>query len=270
MFSRIQKPFKHLISVLCKKLKAGIRSKYTAIVALLVAFSFINSTYISSSVYKFAYNVYGEVILWCGEIYQSSLLKLCINLNNCEEKISSERNLLIAEKTRLFNENTLLRKKLKLVDGNNYKYVTAFVTQTIYPKGERALVISAGVKDGLQIGNLVISEYGVVGRISEVSQNFSITSLLGSSSVKIAAIILPSNEQCIVGSSVASHLSISYLDDITKIKEGSQVITSGKDSLTPYGTEVGKTILHNNKIYLDFDKRALDPLIVKVVIQIDL
>lgn len=258
---------KELCLIVFKKIKSFIVSRFTSTCLLIGIIFAVNITSSSKPLYQAAYNLYGTFILTYRDSYSSALSKICKSLDTCDQKINTEMKLSKRLQDRLIHENTLLRQQLKLASETNYQYVTAFVTHEVYPKGERSLIISAGIGNGLEVGNLVLSEYGIVGRVSQVTEKFSIVSLLGSNSVKIAAIILPSHDQCMVSSISDGYLTINYLNNSNHITNGSAVVSSGKDNITPYGIQIGTTIKKNGKVYLNFDTRSFDALLVKVIIR---
>jgi cell shape-determining protein MreC len=89
--------------------------------------------------------------------------------------------------------------------------------------------------------------------------------------VKIAGIILPSYQNCIVGINASQDtgnlsLSIGYLSDVNGVNEGDAVISSGKDGITPFGLKIGAIIKSESNFFVSTKKQIFDSLIVQVII----
>ncbi len=63
----------------------------------------------------------------------------------------------------------------------------------------------------------------------------------------------------------SSNLVINYLNNIEKVTDGSEVISSGKDGLTPFGMSIGKIYKKEGKFFVVTEKRKIDSIIVKIV-----
>jgi len=227
---------------------------------------------ISNTIYGIGYQIYGNTTLFLKDLYENTLKVQSNDQNNLNDiKLIRENAYLEQKYQGLVYENKLLKKQLKLIENTNYKYISAWVTQTTHPKGENAIVISVGAKDSVKVGNVVINEHGILGRISRTTEKFSIVSLLGNSNVKIAGIILPSYQNCIVGINASQDtgnlsLSIGYLSDVNGVNEGDAVISSGKDGITPFGLKIGAIIKSESNFFVSTKKQIFDSLIVQVII----
>lgn len=249
--------------------KLFIRFKpYILILAVIGLISLINSEkyMISKKIYDIGYSIYGNSVIFIRSAYEDIFKKL-------EDSPESFENAYLEQKyAALLAENEFLKKQLNLIENIHYKYISAWITQVTHPKGENSLVISAGIKDGVKVGNIVINENGIVGRVSDVSEKFAVVSLLGNDNVRLSAIISPSYQNCIVGGnsdpeSSNLKLSVSYLNEVNAVKDGDSVISSGKDGLTPFGLKIG-TIqkLSDGRVFILTKKQSLNSLIVQVIV----
>ncbi len=197
----------------------------------------------------------------------TSRISLLFNQNKQEEKINLVP--LQVELTRLQKENQLLREELKMVPVIKFNYKSVKIFQITQFKGEEALVIAAGLKEGIKVGDFVLNTKGLIGRVVK-SDNFAIVAPLGSESIKIPAIVIPSAQTCIVGKNLASsddlELNISYLKENNAVKEGDIVVSSWQEGL-PFGIEIGYLIKVDGKFRVRKEKNLLDSQLVQVLIR---
>ena len=251
----------------------NILKPYIIIIAVLILVLIINSAkhQLSTKLYGAGYNAYGNINLYIKDLYTNILERKYNNQNLNDLKLLRENSYLEQKYQRVLSENELLKRQLKLVDKSNYKYISAWVTQTTHLKGENSLVISVGEKDSVTVGKVVVNEYGIIGRVSQTTENFSVVSLLGNANVKIAGVILPSYQHCIIGGNINKktddlNLSIEYLGDVHGIKEGDVVMSSGKDGITPFGLKIGVVTKSDSKLFVLAKKQIFDSLIVQTII----
>lgn len=220
---------------------------------------------VKASLYSAGYNLYAGASDFISRLYAYTSLQ---DGNIHDVELLREKKYLEQKNAVLQEENKLLKSKLNLIDNRNYKHITAVVTQITYPKDEIAFVLSAGEKDGIAIGNIVVNEEGVVGRISRTTAKFSVVSLLGSENVKVSSLILPSYQDCIVSGKATekdSLLKINYLQNTEDLRDGDEVISSGKDGMTPFGLRIGDIKKISGKIFVS-PKKILHSTIVKIIV----
>lgn len=127
-----------------------------------------------------------------------------------------------------------ITKMLKL-EASNFKVVySKVVLRNIYDFYD-VITISKGLRDGVQKGNVVVNELGVVGVIKEIHENYSEVSLLTNNetniSVKINNVygILSGKDKKIIVKNVTEKL----------VKVGDMIYTSGLTDI-PGGIKIGK------------------------------
>ncbi len=173
-------------------------------------------------------------------------------------------------------ENLMLKESINFVDNIKYKYLTTRISQITHHNGRRAVVLSAGQNDGVRIGNIVMNTNGIVGRITKTNDTFSIVTLIGEDSIRFAAMILPSQKKCIVGSSIKNTnynnkasvivLTINYLSDMSGIHDDDVVITSGEDGITPYSIKIGIIKFKDNMATIQLEQNFFESPFVQIIL----
>lgn len=138
----------------------------------------------------------------------------------------------------LQSENLALRKLLSVVEEEQYNNVTAkLLSISLNPFSKTALV-SAGEKHGIQLNQVVTNSDGLVGRIIEVSKNFSKIMLVTDANSRIPITTTVSGEKGIWAGD-NDNGKILYLPKQHRIQNGDRVITSGYGNIYPHGILVG-------------------------------
>src|SRR5438128_7552451 len=108
-----------------------------------------------------------------------------------------------------------------------------------------SIVLGAGAKDGVLLDDVVISDQGVVGRVSEVGNNYSKVLLVTDSSSAVSALVQGSRAAGIVRGQFGDTLVMDWILQTEPVKEGDVVITAGLGigdelrSLYPKGLVIG-------------------------------
>jgi rod shape-determining protein MreC len=108
-----------------------------------------------------------------------------------------------------------------------------------------SIVLGLGTDDGVKIGHVVLSDQGLVGRISEVGTNYSKVLLVTDSSSVVSALVQGSRATGIVRGQFGDSLIMDWLLQTEPVKEGDVVITAGLGigeelrSLYPKGLVIG-------------------------------
>lgn len=110
----------------------------------------------------------------------------------------------------------------------------------------RTVKIDFGRDEGAQIDLPVLSTEGLVGRISEVGLTFSQVTLVGDPNCRVAALVLETRENGIIGPSPSGPLDHTFVEMIlprtTELKPGHRVMTSGLGGIFPKGIVVGEIL----------------------------
>ena len=107
------------------------------------------------------------------------------------------------------------------------------------------IVLGLGTDDGVKVGHVVLSDQGLVGRISEVGTNYSKVLLVTDSSSVVSALVQGSRATGIVRGQFGDSLIMDWLLQTEPVKPGDVVITAGLGigdelrSLYPKGLVIG-------------------------------
>lgn len=169
-----------------------------------------------------------------------------------------DQNLFDGINQQLEEENNELKKMLEL-EFDNYHIVHANVISREIDWYQE-IIIDKGEKDGIKQDMAVISNQGLIGRISEVRRSSSVIKLLTSNSndMKIAVDIQTETEAIhgIINGYLHSESSIS-IDSISKnsdIKIGDKVYTNGLGGIYPSGIYIGQIV------EIDYDSLGLNKI----------
>ena len=108
------------------------------------------------------------------------------------------------------------------------------------------IVLGLGTDDGVKVGHVVLSDQGLVGRISEVGTNYSKVLLVTDSSSVVSALVQGSRATGIVRGQFGDSLIMDWLLQTEPVKVGDVVITAGLGigdelhSLYPKGLVIGQ------------------------------
>jgi rod shape-determining protein MreC len=108
-----------------------------------------------------------------------------------------------------------------------------------------SIVLGIGTDDGVKAGHIVLSDQGLVGRVSEVGTNYSKVLLVTDSSSVVSALVQGSRATGIVKGQFGDSLIMDWLLQTEPVKEGDVVITAGLGigdelrSLYPKGLVIG-------------------------------
>lgn len=271
MFRRSETPIVRLRKSIKRYLNQQSKFIKTILLMIIVIISIVllnlKENRIRVNLINTSYELYGYSSQIVNTLYNRlNEISFCKSERLYDPEIYRENKYLKIQNSTLNEQIKLLKSKITLIDNRNYTYVTAMITQVTYPQDEVAWVLSAGEKNGVSIGNIVLDEDGVVGRISTVTNNYSLVSLIGNDNVKISAIVLPSGQDAIVGRRFDPyHLELNYISDLGQIHDGDHVMTSGQDGLNPYGISLGVIRMLNSKPFIVVEQRFTINTIVKII-----
>ena len=110
------------------------------------------------------------------------------------------------------------------------------------------IVLGAGARDGVYLDDIVISDTGVVGRVSEVGASYSKVLLVTDSGSAVSALVQGSRAAGIVRGQFGDTLLMDWILQTETVKVGDTVITAGLAigdqlrSLYPKGLVLGKVV----------------------------
>ena len=143
-------------------------------------------------------------------------------------------------------ENAFLRDFLSLKeDHNDYRFLKCEIVASDASAGyRRTLTLNAGTVEGAAVGYPVITQSGVVGRITEVGTNWAKAEPITELSSAIGAYVERSGAVGIAEGSYlyrdAGQLLLTYLEEDADMVVGDRVRTSGINSYYPRGLLIGE------------------------------
>ncbi len=171
------------------------------------------------------------------------------------DRLHDDNNRLQTENDRLTLENVRLReqaivgqqaeKLLVLQRTVPFESVPAPVIARDPAGVLHSIVLGVGTDDGIKVGHVVLSDQGLVGRVSEVGTNYSKVLLVTDSSSVVSALVQGSRATGIVRGQFGDSLIMDWLLQTEPVKEGDVVITAGLGigdelrSLYPKGLVIG-------------------------------
>jgi rod shape-determining protein MreC len=107
------------------------------------------------------------------------------------------------------------------------------------PARNQTVTIDKGAAHGVKPDSAVITPAGVVGRIIQTSNFFSIVQLIIDSQSAVGVLLESTRRQGIVRGTGGRDLDLDYIDDDNDLKQGDIFLTSGLDRVYPKGLPVG-------------------------------
>jgi rod shape-determining protein MreC len=160
-----------------------------------------------------------------------------LNINTISEK-NKELELTLAKQIyisvankNLLEENKKLRELLDIKEKNEYKTI---VSQIIYMDSlnpYETITIDKGKNDGIAHNMSVISTLGLVGRIKEVFDDYSIVELITSTKSHTSAIDDNEKSLSILSGQGNDVLSLEYIAVDKDVKVGDKIHTSGMSNI---------------------------------------
>jgi len=161
----------------------------------------------------------------------------------------------------IFQELSILRQKvevyendLNLIKDDKYASVVAEIFTDSSNRYFSSILIKAGSNDGLEDDNAIVSSKGLIGRISEVGDSVSRGLLLTDISSRVPVSISSNEIQGILIGQNLKKPRVFYLKDMSELKVGDLVTTSGKGGVFPSNIPIGTLVSKNQKKqYMEID-----------------
>ena len=136
-------------------------------------------------------------------------------------------------------ENTALQQLLGVVHDKSATYVTARVIAGSRGALSNMLIVNSGEKDGVRKGQAVISDRGIIGRISEVSNRSARVLLLTDINSRVPVLIEGSRTRAIMTGGNTARTKLIHLPQGARVTPSDRIITSGHGGAFPSGLPVG-------------------------------
>jgi len=146
----------------------------------------------------------------------------------------------------LASENTRLKSLLNLKDQSKYKVLTARIIGRDPSIWFDSSIIDRGSLDGVTLNMPIVTDGGVVGRVSNVSPLTSQVDLITRKGSGVGAIVGQVGESgalgVVTGTSKGDMLEMKYVPGNVDVKVGQQIFTTGQDDIYPPGLKVGEIV----------------------------
>lgn len=136
-------------------------------------------------------------------------------------------------------ENTALRKLLGAPAAIKGKHVVARVIADPGRGYVRSFLIGAGTREGVRRGLAVVNARGLVGRVTEVGERSARVLLLVDINSRIPIRIERTRERAILAGNNSETPKLLYLSEVSQVRPGDRIVTSGHDGVLPPGLPVG-------------------------------
>ncbi len=161
----------------------------------------------------------------------------------------------------LRNENDRLRALLNLKTDPPIPMVTAHVVLDARGPFSNTRLADVGAEQGVEIGNPVMSERGLVGRVVGVAHGASRILLLTDIASRTPVMIDRTNARAILTGEGGPNPKLAYMRGVNPVKAGDRILTSGDGGVFPRGLPVGVAVMGldgNWRVLLDSDFAAID------------
>jgi len=113
------------------------------------------------------------------------------------------------------------------------------------------VVLNKGAQDGVQVGQTVIDEKGILGQIINVYPNTSRLLLITDEQQSVAVTVKRTGQRAIVtGQGIPTSLSLDYVFKTSDVRVGDELVSSGLGGRIPAGYRVGR-ISHVKDVQTD-------------------
>ena len=161
----------------------------------------------------------------------------------------------------LNNENQRLRALLNLKTDPPIPMVAGHVVLDARGPFSNTRLADVGSEQGIVIGNPVMSERGLVGRVVGVARGASRILLLTDIASRTPVMVDRTNARAILTGEGGPNPKLSYMRGINPVKPGDRILTSGDGGVFPRGLPVGVAVMGldgNWRVRLDSDFAAID------------
>ncbi len=138
-------------------------------------------------------------------------------------------------------ENAELKSLLNYKIESKYKLIPTSIVSKNISKTQGVYIVNSGLKDSIKKSMPVLNERGLVGIVTEVTDNYSVVQTLLSSSFKISATITRGNVNG-VASWNGDKLVVSNIPTTSDINKGDRVVTSTLSTILPPSIPIGLVV----------------------------
>lgn len=139
----------------------------------------------------------------------------------------------------LEQDNAQYRRLLNVRSRSELSYITARVVGESGGPFVRTLLLAAGARDGVEQHQAVVSESGLVGRITETGRNAARILLVTDLNSRIPVLLEAGRHRAILAGDNTDRPRLVFMEAEAPIAVGDRIVTSGHGGLLPPGLAVG-------------------------------
>lgn len=152
----------------------------------------------------------------------------------------------LKQKEELASENTRLRSMLELKEQSRYRVLTARIIGRDPSVWFDASIVNRGSLDGVALNMPVVTDGGLVGRVTAVSPLTAQIDLITRDKSGVGAVVGQIGESnalgVVAGTSKKELLEMKYVPGNIDVRVGQTVFTSGQDGIFPAGLKIGEIV----------------------------
>ncbi len=152
----------------------------------------------------------------------------------------------VKQKEDLASENTRLKSLLQLKEASKYKVLTARIIGRDPSVWFDSSIVNRGSLDGVKLNMPVVTDGGLVGRVTAVSPLTCQVDLVTRNKSGLGAVIGLIGQSnalgVVMGTSKSDLLEMRYVPGTVDVRVGQAVFTTGQDGIYPPGLKVGEIV----------------------------
>ncbi|MBT3390546.1 MAG: rod shape-determining protein MreC [Chloroflexi bacterium] len=142
-----------------------------------------------------------------------------------------------------------------------YQYVGASVIGRDPSPFVKYIHINRGSDDGLRRGMPVVTQQGLVGRISQVTASAALVQLITDPSVTVNVRLEPTRAEAILSGSITGDIGLDLIPQAVTIEPGELVLTSGLGGNYPPNILIGQVTGVRSQDYDLFQSASMQPVV---------
>ena len=205
------------------------------------------------------FDITNNVLVFLSNFKEIKNLNISLEAENSELKDKINRN------NFLEYENLRLKKLLNINEKNYSKKLIGRILIDPYKNDDFSFVIDLGKKDGLKINDIVFNEYGMIGRVLELS-DFSAKVITLYDQDSVIPVFSMETKQSFFVKGSDNNLLIKHFDSLFSLKHNEVLITTKAAGYFKEGIKVGKVKKTLNEVYVEPFAKFSDTIYVYVLV----
>jgi rod shape-determining protein MreC len=160
-----------------------------------------------------------------------------------ENNVLREMNLTLSEEVNRLRESRLenirLRQMLILKEQEPHRYISANVVGSQMQPLKNVVTIDSGTNDSVRVGMPVVTEQGLVGRVTATTSRYALVQILLHTDLRVSAKVQRSRVDGVIRWTGGRDLTLTNVSKTLDVQEGDAIITSEYSSLFPRGIRIG-------------------------------